>query len=243
MNWTMTQAVPMSSDSLPRESRAARLLLCVGAWIVAIGVAMAIDARVARFMRESGVADFLRSHPGVREVLKAPGAYGFTIAVAILVMFVHPLRWKASVFVLAVTTISGINGLIKWTVGRTRPFKIDTIGERLAPFELHPFRDGFRGLFESKNLCFPSGHACLAFATAAALVMLWPRARWWWLLYVAAALVAAERFAENAHWLSDCVAAAALGIGGAKLVAWGIDRLIRQWKPTPTNSNSVPTSR
>jgi membrane-associated phospholipid phosphatase len=228
----MTQAMSIPSEAVTRESRATRALLCIGAWLVAIGLATIVDAPIARFMRESGVADFLRSHTVVREVLKAPGAYGFTIAIVILVMLVHPLRWKASLFVLATTTISGINGLLKWTIGRTRPFKIDTIGERLAPFELHPLRGGWNGLFESKNLCFPSGHACLAFATAAALVMLWPRARWWWMLYAGAGIVALERCAENAHWLSDCVAAAALGIGGAKLVAWGIDRLIRQWTST-----------
>jgi membrane-associated phospholipid phosphatase len=188
MNWTMTQAVPMSSDSLPRESRAARLLLCVGAWIVAIGVAMAIDARVPASCAKAGLPTSCGRTRGARGAQGAgcvrlhhrgrdPG-------------HVHPSASLEGERVrLAVTTISGINGLIKWMVGRTRPFKIDTIGERLAPFELHPFRDGFRGLFESKNLCFPSGHACLAFATAAALVMLWPRARWWWLLYVAAALV------------------------------------------------------
>src|SRR3954466_8604471 len=128
----MTQTVPIPSEAVSRESRAARaarVLLCVGAWVIAIGLAMTIDAPVARFMRESGVADFLRSHTVVREVLKAPGAYGFTIGITILVMFVHPLRWKASLFVLAVTSISGINGLMKWIAGRTRPFKIDTIGE------------------------------------------------------------------------------------------------------------------
>jgi membrane-associated phospholipid phosphatase len=237
----MTQAMPISSETVRRESRAARTLLCIGAWIVVIGLATVFDTPVARFMRESGIADFLRSHAVIRETLKAPGVYGFTFAVAILVMLIHPLRWKAGLFVLAVTTVSGVNALIKWTIGRTRPYKIDTIGERLAPFELHPFRGGWGGLFESKNLCFPSGHACLAFATAAALVMLWPRARWWWLLYVGAAIVAVERFAENAHWLSDTVAAAALGIGGAKLVAWGIERLIRQWKTSATNNS--PTSR
>jgi membrane-associated phospholipid phosphatase len=240
----MSEALPISPEAaVARDSRTARSLLCIGAWLLAIGLAAMIDAPVARFMRNSGVADFLRSHQMIREALKAPGFYGFTLAAIALVTFIHPLRWRAGLFVFVLTTVSGVNALVKWGVGRARPFKIDTIGERLAPFELHPFRNGWAGLFEGKNLCFPSGHACLAFATAAALVMLWPRARWRWVFWVVAALVATERFAENAHWLSDCVAAAALGVGGAKLLAWGVDRLIRQWKPVPTNSNSNPTSR
>ena len=239
----MTTAVlPIPSAAARGASHTTRIVVCVILWILAIALAATIDAPVARFMRNSGVADFLRSQRLIREMLKLPGFYGFTLAVIALVTLIHPLRWRAGLFVFILTTVSGINALIKWGVGRTRPFKIDTIGERLAPFELHPFRNGWHGLFEARNLCFPSGHACLAFATAAALVMLWPRARWRWVFWVVAAAVAIERVAETAHWLSDSVAAAALGVGGAKLLAWGVDRLMRQWKPLPPNSNNL-TSR
>src|SRR5690348_8822047 len=121
----MTQAMPISTEAMRRrEPRATRALFCIGAWVIAIGLAAILDAPAARFMRESGVADFLRAHSVIREVLKAPGVYGFTIAVAILVMLIHPLRWKAGMFLLAVTTITGVNALIKWAVGRTRPYKI-----------------------------------------------------------------------------------------------------------------------
>ena len=110
--------------------------------------------------------------------LKAPGEFWFTIVVAVLVGLVHPLQWQAGAFVLLGTIVSGINGLIKWMAGRTRPFHlwIEHACARLAPFELSPFRGGLPGLFVSKNLCFPSGHAALAFATAEALAMLYPRA-------------------------------------------------------------------
>jgi membrane-associated phospholipid phosphatase len=58
--------------------------------------------------------------------------------------------------------------------------------------------------------------------------MLWPKARWRWGAYVIATIVAAERVAENAHWLSDTVAAAALGIGGVRLIAWLLRKLLTQ---------------
>src|SRR5262249_18805406 len=120
--------------------------------------------------------------------------------------------------------VSGINGFIKWVVGRTRPFKLDVLDAaghaRAMPFSLSPFRGGFRGIFQSTNLCFPSGHAALAFATAAALAILWPRSKWPWIGYLVAIFVAAERVLENAHWLSDTVGAAALGIGGVHLIRW-----------------------
>jgi len=115
--------------------------------------------------------------------------------------------------------------VLRWVIGRTRPYKIDELGNRLAPFELHPFRT-------VKNLCFPSGHAALAFAVAALLGMLWPRLRWLW--YSVACIVTIERFAENAHWFSDCVAGAALGISGAYLAAW----LMKSWKINPLTSRS-----
>jgi hypothetical protein len=43
-------------------------------------------------------------------------------------------------------------------------------------------------------------------------------------LFAVAVVVAAERIAENAHWLSDTVAGAALGIGGVYLIQWVLMR-------------------
>ena len=62
-----------------------------------------------------------------------------------------------------------------------------------------------------------------AVATAAGLAILWPR--WRWIFYLAAALVAAERVLENAHWLSDTVGAAGLAVCGVHLM-W---RIILPW--------------
>ena len=192
------------------------------AWLAALVVAAMLDANVAGFVRSSGVEAFMNSHKALRHVLKVPGEYWFTIVVMLAFLF-HRRRWRASVLVLLGTTLSGVNGLTKWMVGRIRPFKLfdDNDVARLAPFDLHPFIGGLHGLFGGvKNLCFPSGHAALAFATAAALAMLWPKSRWRWGFYAVAAVVAAERVLENAHWLSDTVAGAALGVGGVHLIRW-----------------------
>lgn len=192
--------------------------------VCAIIVAACFDRMVATFAREHGAEAFLETHKVVRTILKAPGEFYFTIVVAIVVALVHPLKWKAGVFVLIATIVSGLNGLIKWIAGRTRPFHLfDQSGApRLAPFDLSPFRGGFHGLFVSKNLCFPSGHAALAFATAEALAMLYPRARWGF--YVIAIAVGAERVLENAHYVSDVVGAAVLGIAGVHLIHWMVTK-------------------
>lgn len=206
-----------------------RAILCIAIWIAAIAIAACFDESVARFVRDAGIARWMVAHPGVASAFKVFGLYWCTLIFAVVATFVHPLKWKAGAFLLLATVVSGVNGLIKWIVGRTRPFKLDVMDAdgqlKALPFQLSPFRGGIRGLAESKNLCFPSGHAALAFATAAALAMLWPRAKWRCLAFLAAAFVAVERVSENAHWLSDTVAAAALGIGGVHLIHWIVTKV------------------
>jgi membrane-associated phospholipid phosphatase len=190
------------------------VLLWIVIWLAAIALAATMDARVATFMNSRGVESFLLHHKALREVLKSPGFFPFTLLVVIpIVIWRHPMRWRAGLFVFLGTLLSGSNQLFKWIAGRTRPFRPMDGSNRLVPFELHPFPP-----FGTKNLSFPSGHACLAFATAAALGILWPRFRW--LFYSLATIVAIERFSENAHWFSDTVAAVGLGIGGVYLVRW-----------------------
>lgn len=198
-------------------------------WLLAIALATTIDAPIARVARSSGIEDFLRSHKVLRETIKAPGYFPYTLMLVVLpVCFLHPDRWRAGLFAFLATLTAASNQLFKWIAGRTRPFKPPDGSGALAPFMLNPFPG------DGKNLCFPSGHACLAFATAAALAILCPRSRWRWTFFLVATVVAAERVAENAHWFSDTVAAAALGIGGAHLVRW----LFKSWK-----INLAPTSR
>jgi membrane-associated phospholipid phosphatase len=199
-----------------------RVLLFILIWLGAIFAAAMCDRAVAMQVRAAGIESFFHAHKLLRESLKMPGFYPFTIVVAIALTFLHPLRWRAGVTLLLFTLVAGLNEPIKWIVGRARPFKSLTGEESAAmPFDLHPFP-----ALASKNLCFPSGHAALAFATAACLAMLLPRFRWWF--YLGATIVGLERIAENAHWTSDVAAAAALGIGGV----WAIRQLLQRKKIT-----------
>jgi membrane-associated phospholipid phosphatase len=221
-NTAFTPAGPHPSP-LPEEKgiNAPRLALFATLWLIAIAIAACLDARVASFMRSSGTSGYLENHKAISETIKTAGFYPFTLLVVIpIVAWKHRAKWLAALFVLIATLLAGSNQLFKWIAGRSRPFKPPDGSGALVPFELHPFPSS------GKNLCFPSGHACLAFATAAALGILWPRFRWGF--YALATIVAVERFAENAHWLSDCVAAAALGIAGAHLVRWIWWRTVEQ---------------
>ncbi len=215
--------------------------LLIFAWIAAIGLSFLADRWVAETAVVHRVPQLLkrdvlttdRTPAGghrarftlsVADILKVPGEYWVTGVLAVMAMLVSRPRpnWYAGIFVLLCGLLSGVNGLIKWITGRARPFKaLDSKLEfPLDPFHLQPFYHGISGLFGTTNLCFPSGHAALAFANAAGIAILFPR--WRWLAYSIAAICAAERFLETAHYFSDTVVAAALGIGGAHLLAWAL---------------------
>jgi membrane-associated phospholipid phosphatase len=143
------------------------------------------------------------------------------------------IRWRESILILLAALASGVNGLVKWIAGRKRPFTDLARRDEIAPFLFHPFINGFDGLVHAKNLCFPSGHGTLAFATAGMLAQLFPRR--WLVFYFIASLTAAERVLENAHYLSDSVAAAILGILCAKVIyAMGRRWLLKT--PPPSTS-------
>jgi membrane-associated phospholipid phosphatase len=192
-----------------RSSR--RAIFFVALWILATIVSASLDIPVSNWLHARGI-DAIVDHSRIAKAVKFGGEFYFLAAIALVLGFRHTLRWQAAGFLCLCGIVSGVNGLVKWIVGRTRPFK------GFGAFDFQPFRNGLAGAFDQKNLCFPSGHACLAFATAAGLAILLPR--WRWAFYVAATLVAIERVTENAHYVSDCVGAAAIGVIGVWIIAW-----------------------
>jgi len=199
-------------------------------WLAAIALAMCCDRVIAMWLHEWDVDLWLHTHKVVAEIVKAPGTYATTIVVAIIVGRTHFKRSLASWFVILATLLEGgIDFVLKWGTGRTRPFKLHA--SEAQPFVLSPFRGGVPGFLRSENLCFPSGHAALAFATAAAVAMLWPHAKWRWIGYAIASIVAIERVLENSHWASDVVAGAALGVGTVHLTAWILTKLMPSREP------------
>jgi membrane-associated phospholipid phosphatase len=201
-----------------RSEFSGRVSIAIRLWLAAMVIAMLLDGVVAAAVRHAGVDRFLLDNEKLRWVLKAPGEFWPGLAIAGLLFLGHRLRHKAAALVLIAACVTGLNTPLKWMAGRTRPFKLfDESGVAcLAPYKLDPFRGGLPGALQLGNLSFPSGHAACAFATAAALSILLPRWRRWF--YAVALLVAAERVLENGHWLSDVVAAAALGVGSVHLV-------------------------
>jgi membrane-associated phospholipid phosphatase len=171
-------------------------------WSAAMLVALLLDGSAARAL--SPVAGIVKQSEIARSI-KDGGHFVFVVFVAGFVWLLHSSSWRGAVtLILSAITSGAVYMLLRWPVGRIRPIK------GIDPFRIDPFRQGLDGFLNLSNASFPSGHACLAFATAACMAWLVPRGRL--LFFGLAALMAAERVAELAHYLSDVVASAALGI-------------------------------
>jgi membrane-associated phospholipid phosphatase len=98
--------------------------------------------------------------------------------------------------------------LIKWVVGRGRPF----VGGEANAFNFSHFAG------TQAYASFPSAHAITAAAFAFAVSALWPRASVAMILY--ALLIIASRLVLLAHHPSDVTAGAVVGVVGAMFVRY-----------------------
>jgi membrane-associated phospholipid phosphatase len=109
-------------------------------------------------------------------------------------------------FAVAASTL--VTEVIKWCVGRGRPF----VGGEANVFNFSHFAG------TPAYSSFPSGHATTAFALAVAVAAVWPQARVAMAVY--AMIIAATRLVLLAHHPSDVVAGALVGIIGAMFVRY-----------------------
>jgi membrane-associated phospholipid phosphatase len=96
--------------------------------------------------------------------------------------------------------------IVKRMIGRARPM----VGGSIDPFLFRPF------IWRVEYAGMPSGHATTAFAVLVAFGTLWPRARTVLLIY--ALLIAISRVVVTAHYPTDVLAGALVGIAGAMMV-------------------------
>ncbi|QOZ34286.1 phosphatase PAP2 family protein [Bradyrhizobium sp. CCBAU 53421] len=109
---------------------------------------------------------------------------------------------------LSVALSVAVGELIKWIVGRGRPF----VGGKANAFNFQHFAG------TEAYSSFPSGHSITAFALAFAVAAVWPRARGAMLVY--ALIIVATRLVLLAHHPSDVVAGALVGVIGAMAVRY-----------------------
>ena len=185
---------------------------------VTAGSMIAIDAwaiTLTRRMPEWLIATFDRiTDLGKSVWLLVPVA----VALAAIALLASPALPRMSQRVLAAIAVRlgflfvavGLPGLIftiaKRLVGRARPL----VEGSADPFNYRPL--GWSVEYAS----LPSGHAIDAFAIAMAVGALWPRARP--VLWTYAVLIAASRVVLTAHFPSDVIAGALVGVVGVLLV-------------------------
>jgi membrane-associated phospholipid phosphatase len=175
----------------------------IAAFILAMGAALAVDVPVSRWVHDSGIGTLLNGqYKWVQRSIRVFGDFRFfTLISAAILLILHRSRAAAAVVFSGI--FSGSNGIVKWLVGRYRPFNGGGV------FQMHPFDGGIHGLF-GPNQSFPSGDVCLAAATAISLIF-FVAPRWRWTLVIVITLVAIERVMQGSHYPSDTVAGAGLG--------------------------------
>ncbi|MGD1278429.1 MAG: phosphatase PAP2 family protein [Tepidisphaeraceae bacterium] len=190
----------------PRSAR--RRLAFTLAFLALFVAALAVDRPIANWVHQSGISAKMKDATGaahyfIRYGLRFYGIFWFTIAACAVLLMLR--GWQSSALVFLSGFLSLVNQPIKWCIGRTRPF------HDIPPFQLHPFAGGWHGLIHAEApLSFPSGDVTLAFAMTMTLSWAAPRLRaLWWVLGL---WIALERIIEGAHYPSDTVGGAALGI-------------------------------
>ncbi|HSU66254.1 MAG TPA: phosphatase PAP2 family protein [Tepidisphaeraceae bacterium] len=192
------------------------LIVLLPVWVAAFVLALFLDRSAAEWVQ---AAPPLNRGSWVAWAMKLPGYYPVTLGVAVLLFLFHRQKLRAALPpILAGPIVGVVYSLIKWIVGRHRP----VMG--IEPFHFEPFGSGLIGLFHpERGLSFPSGHAAMAFATATCLSLVLPR--WTVVFVLIATAVGFERVLENAHYLSDVVAGAGLGV----LAGIMATRIVRGW--------------
>jgi membrane-associated phospholipid phosphatase len=188
-------------DSTPPPLRWPAVFIAAGL----VGSASLLDATVARDIRDHPSADRRSTADQLARfgTVSVIGPTVVTLAITGLVAHEPKLTGLAvnTAKSMAVATIA-VQAL-KLTAGRTRPRDDRDAGaDDFSPF--------------SGNASFPSGHATAAFAFATtlgdAIDRPWARVG----LFALAGGTAWARVAQEAHWVSDVVAGAAVGVASAK---------------------------
>jgi len=164
-----------------------------------------VDGAVAEWVHAAGFSPSFKHALGV---IRMPGNYFFTIALAIvLYRWGHWSATNVATLLLSSAVAGGVTTIVKFCCGRMRPFR------GTGPYDWKPFTlfVGPDRLFLSPS--FPSSDTALAFATAAIVSIAKPQ--WRWAGYLWALSVGVARVLQNAHYPSDVAIGAMVGLAAA----------------------------
>lgn len=188
---------------LPFSRRPGLLLLL--AFLAAGGLATAVDCPLARWLAAGACPEILRE---MLEVCEPFGNGLMVVLIAAGLFFLDRRKRWALPRLLAGPLLAGlVANLVKMSIMRLRPRHFDLASDVWASFGHWLPLTGAGSAGQS----FPSGHAATAFGLATVLAWLYPRGRWFF--FSLAVLVAVQRMACGAHFLSDVLVGAGLGVG------------------------------
>ncbi len=235
---------------LRKTWRAKTALLASLFLILGVGAALGVDGSVARWFQEPKTASWPgvfpqhggeASGPGVQSPRsKVPGelkrlltwSEGFghglgVLLVSLLIYQLEPANRRRLARAVCMALASGLTADgMKMLVSRTRPRAFDLSQPILESFT--GFLPGLSG--GSAGQSFPSAHVATAVGWALGLGWLYPRGRW--IFIFLAFLVVCQRLETNAHFLSDCLAGAAVGclVGSLFLPGGWLSRGFERWE-------------
>ncbi len=235
---------PAMDDRLIRlESRASfpsrgwpHYWLASAAFAVAALLALQFDGQVASY---NNFGNF----PGdARRILQLSEFFAHGFGVFVIAWGIWFLAAEKRAFIPRIVACAIWPGMvvqgIKHLVSRTRPGKMAT---ELPESELlsdsgpaswnsvwNGFGDKLNSMYETQS--FPSGHTATAVGLAIGLSWVFPKGKYFF--WALAALSASQRITSDAHWISDVLAGAAVGIlcAGAVTQDWGVGRWLGNWE-------------
>jgi undecaprenyl-diphosphatase len=206
------------AEAARRLARHALLLTAIGG-IAVVALMYALDVWEIDLMPPRGSASLWPARI-VTEFGKAALVLWLLAAMLLLVAVVSPM-WRGTTrtrlldfgtrlqFLFLAVLVPVLAGeVIKWIVGRGRPF----VGGAANAFNFRHFAG------TEAYASFPSAHAITSVAMAFAVAALWPRARVAMAIY--ALLIIGSRLVLLAHHPSDVVAGAVIGVIGAMFVRY-----------------------
>lgn len=193
------------------------LLVVLGLAIAAVVAMPTLDLPVSRWCFTH--KDWEKPWDELRDGIMLAETFGHAWGVLFVLLAVYLLdparRSRFGRFVFAVIAAGFAPGLVKLCLVRYRPRYFFSETFPSAPENVQQTFGGFQRIFSSDFHSFPSGHSALACGLAVVLIRLYPRGRA--LFAVAATLVMVQRVVVTAHFPSDTLAGAALGILVASL--------------------------
>jgi len=197
--------------------------------VVAGFAALSVDVPVSHWLLTHGLPQELRRFVDLCEVF----GHGFGVALILLSVWVlDPGSRRRLVRVTAMSFGAGILANVgKLLITRTRPVSFDWAGGVIDTFgDWLPLFDN-----SSRGQGLPSSHVATAVGLALALAWLYPRGRT--LFVCLAALVAAQRLASGAHFLSDTLwgAAVAATVCGVCRIRSPLNDVWLRWEAKNSN--------